>query len=79
MTGPNIASQELLFSQLSVRLKVDINGPAVLLRSGDTSNLKTALKQVIRDATNQKYDTENEGEYAEQYVSQHALIYFLTN
>lgn len=54
VTGPNIASQGLLFQQLSTRLKSDIDGPVVTLRSGDASNLKAVLKQLIRDARNQK-------------------------
>jgi origin recognition complex subunit 3 len=54
VTGPNIASQSLLFEQISDRLKYEINGPVVILRSGDASNLKAALKQLIRDLTNQK-------------------------
>jgi origin recognition complex subunit 3 len=53
VTGPNISSQSLLFKQLSDRLKAEINGPVVILRSGDASNLKAILKQLIRDATNQ--------------------------
>ena len=53
VTGPNIASQSLLFSQLSEKLKAEINGPVVTLRSGDASNLKAILKQLIRDVTNQ--------------------------
>jgi origin recognition complex subunit 3 len=60
VTGPNIASQGLLFNQLSSHLKSEINGPVVTLRSGDTSNLKAALKQIIRDATNQRIDDEDE-------------------
>lgn len=62
VTGPNIASQALLFKQLSVRLKSDIDGPTVVLRSGDTSNLKAVLKQLIRDATNQKPNLDDEEE-----------------
>jgi len=54
VTGPNISSQGLLFKQLSVHLKSEINGPVVTLRSGDASNLKALLKLLIRDATNQK-------------------------
>lgn len=53
-TGPNISSQELLFSQLAVHLKAKINGPVVILRSADALNLKAVLKQIIRDATSQK-------------------------
>lgn len=67
MTGPNIASQDLLFQQLSLRLKEEINGPVVTLRSGDASNLKAVLKQIIRDATNQR--SEDEEIFYEQDVS----------
>lgn len=62
VTGPNIASQSLLFKQLSERLKEKFNGPVVTLRSGDASNLKAALKQLIRDATNQRSTDEEEEE-----------------
>lgn len=61
VTGPNIASQSLLFKQLSARLKAEINGPIVALRSGDASNLKSVLKQLIRDATNQRPGEDDEG------------------
>ncbi|KAF4625210.1 hypothetical protein G7Y89_g12957 [Cudoniella acicularis] len=54
VTGPNIASQSTLFQQLSGRLKTEIDGPVVTLRSGDAMNLKAVLKQLIRDATNQR-------------------------
>ena len=54
VTGPNIASQGLLFQQLSTRLKAKINGPVVILRSGDSSNLKATLKKLIREARTQK-------------------------
>lgn len=68
-TGPNIASQSLLFKQLSARLGADINGPVVNLRSGDASNLKAVLKQIIRDATNQKSSDDDEDMSAEKDVS----------
>jgi origin recognition complex subunit 3 len=61
VTGPNIASQGLLFQQLSERLKTEVNGPVVTLRSGGASNLKASLKQLIRDATNQRLNDEGEG------------------
>lgn len=54
VTGPNIASQDFLFHQLAGRLRTQTNGLVVVLRSGDASNLKTVLKKLIRDATNQK-------------------------
>ncbi|KAH8602888.1 origin recognition complex subunit 3 N-terminus-domain-containing protein [Bisporella sp. PMI_857] len=53
-TGPNIASQSLLFEQLSDKLRAELQGPVVTLRSGDASNLKAMLKQIIRETTNQK-------------------------
>lgn len=68
MTGPNIASQGLLFEQISERLKTDINGPVVTLRSGGASNLKAFLKQLIRDATNQRVTDEEEGNSFEKDV-----------
>ncbi|KAG9240825.1 origin recognition complex subunit 3 N-terminus-domain-containing protein [Calycina marina] len=55
-TGPSIASQSLLFKQIAGRLKSQINGPVVTLRSGDATNLKAALKQIIRDTTHQGVD-----------------------
>jgi origin recognition complex subunit 3 len=54
VTGPNIASQGILFEKLCTRLRKKINGPVITLRSGDVSNLKAALKQLIRDGVNQK-------------------------
>jgi origin recognition complex subunit 3 len=60
VTGPNISSQELLFKQLSSRLKTNISGPVTILRSGDVSNMKSVLKQLIRDATNQRPTADDE-------------------
>ncbi len=60
VTGPNISSHSLLFKQLSTRLKTEINGPTVILRSSDMSNLKAVLKQLIRDATNQRTGNDDE-------------------
>lgn len=68
VTGPNIASQSLLFKQLSERLKEEINGPIVTLRSGDASNLKAALKQLIRDATNQRSIDEEEVPFEQEVL-----------
>lgn len=62
VTGPNIASQSLLFNQLSERLKDEINGPVVTIRSGDASNLKAVLKQLIHDATNQRLPMDEDDE-----------------
>jgi hypothetical protein len=60
VTGPNIASQELLFGQLADRIRNDTGALVVTFRSGDGSNLKTVLKKLIRDATNQDHDDEDE-------------------
>lgn len=74
VTGPNIASQGLLFQQLSERLKSEINGPVVILRSGGASNLKASLKQLIRDATNQRAADEYEGVSFEKEVQATYLL-----
>jgi origin recognition complex subunit 3 len=74
VTGPNISSHSLLFKQLSARLKTEINGPIVVLRSSDASNLKGVLKHLIRDATNQRPgDDDEEGLSAEQDVCNHSI------
>ncbi|KOS20321.1 Origin recognition complex subunit 3 [Escovopsis weberi] len=53
ITGPNFASQDLLFEQLSERLQSSSGSKFVRLRSTDASNVKVALKKIIRDATSQ--------------------------
>ncbi|KAB8302266.1 hypothetical protein EYC80_005707 [Monilinia laxa] len=63
VTGPNIASQGLLFEQISTRLSSEINGPVVTLRSGESSNLKGLLKKLIRDITHHKSNGEDEDDY----------------
>lgn len=60
VTGPNIASQELLFSQVTGYLRSQAVGISITLRSGDAPNLKTALKKLIRDATNQRSNNEDD-------------------
>ncbi|KAE9381721.1 origin recognition complex subunit [Stipitochalara longipes BDJ] len=60
VTGPNISSQSPLFKQLSSRLKAEISGPTVVLRSSDASNLKAVLKQLIRDSTNRSLSRDDE-------------------
>ena len=61
MTGPNIASQELLFSQLAEQIKAESNCHSIVvnLRSGDATNLKAILKKIIRDATNEEHEDED--------------------
>ncbi|KUJ24048.1 uncharacterized protein LY89DRAFT_572219 [Mollisia scopiformis] len=77
ITGPNIASQGLLFDQLSARLRAEIHGPAVILRSGDAPNLKAVLKRVIRDATNQKNNLEDDDEISSGLGGRKLLNYDL--
>ncbi|KAH6854476.1 origin recognition complex subunit 3 N-terminus-domain-containing protein [Chaetomium sp. MPI-CAGE-AT-0009] len=51
ITGPNIASQDLLFEQLAERLCTATRARFVRLRASEAPNLKAALKKIIRDAT----------------------------
>ncbi|KAJ6445690.1 Carbamoyl-phosphate synthase arginine-specific large chain [Purpureocillium lavendulum] len=51
ITGPNIASQDLLFEQLSETLQQASVSRFVRLRSAEAATLKAALKKTIRDAT----------------------------
>ncbi|KAF2997790.1 hypothetical protein E8E14_003556 [Neopestalotiopsis sp. 37M] len=51
VTGANIASQELLFEQLSENLEEKTDAKVVRLRSADASNLKASLKKIIHDVT----------------------------
>ena len=60
MTGPNIASQDLLFSQLSSSLTGSTDSRYVRLLSSECSSLKATLKKIIRDATMEKNDEGDE-------------------
>ncbi|KAI5866835.1 origin recognition complex subunit 3 N-terminus-domain-containing protein [Durotheca rogersii] len=60
VTGPNLASQDLLFEQLSKTLEDNIDSRVVRLRSGDASNLKAVLRKIIRDVTARDTDDEND-------------------
>ncbi|KAF4453378.1 origin recognition complex subunit 3 [Fusarium austroafricanum] len=51
ITGPNIASQDLLFQQLSETLQQTTSSKFVGLRSSEASTLKATLKKIIRDIT----------------------------
>lgn len=51
ITGPNIASQDLLFEQLSDSLQKASPSKFIRLRSSEATNLKNALKKIIQDAT----------------------------
>ncbi|CAZ84501.1 unnamed protein product [Tuber melanosporum] len=63
LAGPNIASHELLFEQLAQRIRSqDRTGPVVVLTSKDATNLKTILRKLIRDATQQDEGVDDEEE-----------------
>ncbi|KAI0383827.1 origin recognition complex subunit 3 N-terminus-domain-containing protein [Hypomontagnella monticulosa] len=64
ITGPNLASQGLLFEQLSEALELEVDAKVVRLRSGDASNLKAVLKRIIHDITARETDDENDLELA---------------
>ena len=64
ITGPNTASQDLLFNQLSETLTQSSQSRFVRLQSAEASSLKTALKKIIREATAkpQKEDRDDDGQ-----------------
>lgn len=59
VTGPNGASQEMLFSQLAERLGAD-GRRFVRLRSAEAVGLKATLRKIIRDVTRAGGDGEEE-------------------
>ncbi|ROW16090.1 hypothetical protein VPNG_01926 [Cytospora leucostoma] len=64
VTGPNIASQDLLFEQLAESLGPSVQGRVVRLRSAEAPNLKVTLKKIIRDVTRQAAEDDRDGELA---------------
>lgn len=64
VTGANIASQELLFEQLSENLEEKADAKVVRLRSADASNLKASLKKIIHDVTTRTIEGDDDLEVA---------------
>ncbi|KUI66814.1 Origin recognition complex subunit 3 [Cytospora mali] len=64
VTGPNIASQDLLFEQMAESLGPSVRGRVVRLRSAEAPNLKVTLKKIIRDVTRQASGDEGDAELA---------------
>ncbi|KAI1208815.1 origin recognition complex subunit 3 N-terminus-domain-containing protein [Annulohypoxylon truncatum] len=64
ITGPNLASQDLLFEQLSESLQHQVDAKVVRLRSGDASNLKAVLKKIIQGVTARETSDEDDLELA---------------
>lgn len=63
LVGPNIASHGPLFAQLATRIQVDERiGPVVVLSSKDATNLKSVLKKLIKDATQEDEGLDDEDE-----------------
>ncbi|KAL7810476.1 origin recognition complex subunit 3 N-terminus domain-containing protein [Trichoderma aethiopicum] len=60
ITGPNIASQDLLFEQLSESLQRASTSKFIRLRSSEATNLKNALKKIIQDATSKSLAVDGE-------------------
>lgn len=59
ITGSNIASQNLLFEQLSESLQETTRSRFVRLRSSEATNLKATLKKIIHDVVS-RASTEDE-------------------
>ncbi|KAK4227205.1 origin recognition complex subunit 3 N-terminus-domain-containing protein [Podospora fimiseda] len=60
ITGPNIASQDLLFEQLAERLAGNDGARVVRLRAAEAGNLKAGLKKVIGGVVGGDGDEERE-------------------
>ncbi|KAM7185456.1 Origin recognition complex (ORC) subunit 3 N-terminus domain containing protein [Rhypophila sp. PSN 637] len=77
ITGPNIASQDLLFEQLAESLSETARARVVRLRAAGAPNLKAALKKIIRDAAagGVKQEEETEGDGAEVSVGEDGRKY----
>lgn len=63
LTGPNIASHTPLFEQLASRIRDEEKiGPVATLTSKDATNLRSILKKLIRDTTQQDEGIDDEEE-----------------
>ncbi|GAP86200.1 putative origin recognition complex subunit [Rosellinia necatrix] len=60
ITGPNMASQDLLFEQLSDTLRHTASAHVARLRSGDASNLRAVLRKIIHDVVSQESTDEDD-------------------
>lgn len=78
VTGPNIASQDLLFSQLGESLGEGARGGGarfVRLRSAEAPNLKATLKKIIRDVTRSATEDDSQGEDVELAVGKDVSVW----
>jgi hypothetical protein len=60
ITGPNIASQGLLFEQLEEALSGSTPSKFVRLRSTEATNLKAILARIVRETTSRYTDDEDD-------------------
>ncbi|KAI9857506.1 MAG: hypothetical protein M1824_004766 [Vezdaea acicularis] len=72
LAGPNIASHSFLFQQIETRINLQTGGPFILLNAGESLNLKTVLKKVIKEATNET----NEEEVSQSFLRGRKLLNF---
>ncbi|KAI9758803.1 MAG: hypothetical protein M4579_002817 [Chaenotheca gracillima] len=77
IAGPSIGSHGLLFQQIASRIKDDRLGPAVILRSGDATNLKSLLKLLIDRVTRQTDSDEDDEEIQKSNKGRKLLNYDL--
>ncbi|KAI9836170.1 MAG: hypothetical protein M1837_003433 [Sclerophora amabilis] len=77
VAGPSIASHQLLFQQIADRISAANHGSIIILKSGDGSNLKTILKKVIRDATEQEDSDQEEDQIGKPSKGNKVLNYDL--
>jgi origin recognition complex subunit 3 len=60
VAGPSIASHGPFFERLGRRVRDDTNSAYVVLTSGESPNLKTLLKNLIRKVTSRTEDDDDE-------------------
>jgi origin recognition complex subunit 3 len=60
VAGPSIASHGPFFARLGQRIKSDANSAYVVLTSGESSNLKTLLKNLIKKVTSHAEDDDDD-------------------
>jgi origin recognition complex subunit 3 len=60
VAGPSIASHGPFFARLGQKIKTDTNSTYIVLTSGESTNLKTLLKNLIKKVTSHVEDDEDE-------------------
>jgi origin recognition complex subunit 3 len=60
VAGPSIASHGPFFERLGLRIKKDTNSAYIVLTSGESPNLKTLLKNLIKKVTSHLDDDDDD-------------------